>query len=193
MKLHRTTITLLAAVTLAAAGSGSVLAQEGPDERVLPSWFEIENLGPNGDDVVGEVADHAWGSTFRGDTRPDYWIVAVDSRASGNWTRHLHSDFHGTPDSGMVMAETSSHEIQNADGRWVGTGVSYGESGPLPEDGPPLVDEFAYAQLEGEGEGEGEGDYEGLTLVMVRTENSWRGVILPSDQIPPMPDPVLAD
>jgi hypothetical protein len=83
------------------------------------------------------------------------------------------------------------HLIEAEGGDWVGSGISVGEN-RFRDGDPPMRSSWSSAELQGTGE------YEGLTLFMNVTLDPdrgevWRGMILPTDQVPAMPDPVAAE
>ncbi len=154
----------------------TVVAQdEGPDP-MAPAYFTytLEPVGESpveGDENV--VRDH----------REMDAVEATDPRASGllttigNWNEVVHQDYG-------FMTEATSVRLANDGGAWSGTGrgtIAY-------VDGRSLMTGLSMLT--------GEDGYEGLTLMMNQywdpdTTTFW-GVILPSDQVPPVPDPVEA-
>ena len=188
---HAKTIITLALVFGLLASPAAVVAQEAEGMDAAPTWLEIRTRG-QGHDISGAEVELDGGFAIREGVRPDYILVAEDTRASGGWMRIENSDFYGDADGPVVMVSTTSQHIKSGAGWWAGTGIAVGELGPFDPEGPPNSTVFSYAQLDGEGENAG------LTLVMVEIETPesgpvWRGMIIPSEQIPPMPDPVVVD
>ena len=163
------TVVLLLAIGL----SGAVAAQDEADP-MAPAYFTytLEPVGEfpvEGDEDV--VRDH----------REVDAVEATDPRASGllttigNWNEVVHEG------RGFSNAATSVR-LANDGGAWSGTGrgtITY-------LDGRSLMTGLSMLT--------GEDGYEGLTLMMNQywdadTTTFW-GVILPSDQVPPVPDPV---
>jgi hypothetical protein len=173
MRTLRACLTGILTLALVGAWSGAVAAQDDVDP-MAPAYFTytLEPVGVfpvEGDENV--VRDH----------REMDAVEATDPRASGllttigNWNEVAHEG------SGFSTAATSVR-LANDGGAWSGTGrgtIAY-------LDGHGLMTGLSMLT--------GEDGYEGLTLMMnqywdLDTTTFW-GVILPSDQVPPMPDPV---
>ena len=168
-------LSLAGAVILALLGAWTIAASaEDAADPMAPAYFTytLEPVGVfpvEGDENV--VRDH----------REMDAVEATDPRASGllttigNWNEVAHEG------SGFSTAATSVR-LANDGGAWSGTGrgtIAY-------LDGHGLMTGLSMLT--------GEDGYEGLTLMMnqyrdLDTTTFW-GVILPSDQVPPMPDPV---
>jgi hypothetical protein len=107
---------------------------------------------------------------------------ATDPRASGLVTITANWDMVDTAGEGGFMTAALSERLTNDGGAWSGTGrfvMAMAEDGGMMGGMDVLT---------------GEGGYEGLTLIMGQfgsdgAMTNW-GVIVPSDQVPPMPDPI---
>jgi hypothetical protein len=153
----------------------TVVAQDEEPGPMAPAYFTytLEPVGVfpvEGDENV--VRDH----------RETDAVEATDPRASGllttigNWNEVAHEG------SGFMTAATSVR-LANDGGAWSGTG-----RGTITNTGGGRSLMTGLSMLTGED------GYEGLTLMMNQywepdTATFW-GVILPSDQVPPVPDPV---
>ena len=109
-------------------------------------------------------------------------VEATDPRASGLMTTTTNWNTVVLGDEWQVITVATSERLTNEGGTWTGTGrgvMSGGEA--MMWAGMDVLT--------------GEGGYEGLSLVrgqfmqMNVGDTNW-GFILPSDQVPPMPDPV---
>ena len=171
-----TRLRLTAMVILGLLGSLSVavVAQEAEPDPMAPAFFTYTT------EPVGESPVEGDENVVR-DHREMDAVEATDPRASGllttigNWNEVAHEGF------GFMNAATSVR-LANDGGAWSGTGrgtIAY-------VDGRSLMTGLSMLT--------GEDGYEGLTLMMnqywdLDTTTFW-GVILPSDQVPAVPDPV---
>jgi hypothetical protein len=109
-------------------------------------------------------------------------VEATDPRASGVMTITYNWNTVVLGDEWKVITTAESDRLTNEGGTWAGTGRSVMTGGEV-------------LMMTGTGVLTGEGGYEGLTLVMGQfmranvADTNW-GFILPSDQVPPIPDPV---
>jgi len=107
-------------------------------------------------------------------------ISADDPRIAGTWTQisHVYFSDSGDPEDGEVQVATGRARIDNDAGAWVGTMISYS--------GEPNAEAF-YVM-------EGEGAFEGLTAVFrwLAADSSYEGVILPTTELPSLPNPMAA-
>jgi len=162
--------------TLALQGAppSEATAQDAADP-MAPAYFTFR-LEPVGEAPMSQEAGLA--------AFPDWemqMVRASDPRASGLMTISVDSNLVEVGE-GVVLTKAMSERLTNDDGAWSGTGRFVFLDA---EDGPLLA---AMDVLTGEG------GYEGLTLIMgqfedARTETYW-GVIVPSDQVPPIPGPL---
>ena len=109
-------------------------------------------------------------------------VEATDPRASGLVTTTTNWNTVVLGDEWKVITTATSERLTNEGGTWTGTGRGVLTGGEV-------------LMMTGMDVLTGEGGYEGLTLVMGHFmqmnvgDTNW-GFILPSDQVPPMPDPV---
>ena len=159
-------------VVLAGLSTGAVSGQDGADP-MAPAYFAYTTT------PVGEAAmpDE---SVVRGH-QEQQMVEATDPRASGLITISANSNLVELGD-GAIMAAVMSERLTNDGGAWSGSGrffmANAGDGGVMAS-----MDVLT-----------GEGDYEGLALIMGQSAgagpaSNW-GVIVPSDQMPPVPDPV---
>jgi hypothetical protein len=157
---------------LLGAWTSAVAAQEAADP-MAPAFFTY-TTEPVGESTMPE-------GMVVGDDQDMQMVEATDPRASGLVIISANSNLIELGD-GAIMTAVMSERLTNEGGAWSGTGrfvmAGSGDSGVMASMGVLT----------------GEGDYEGLTLIMGQSEgagpmSNW-GVILPSDQVPPMPDPV---
>jgi hypothetical protein len=171
-------VALSVAMALALVGvwPAAVGAEDAADP-MAPAYFTFTLESVEESPMGGEHMDEM---EVRGHEEMDV-IEASDPRASGllttiaNWNWVVHED------TGFMTAATSVR-LANESGAWSGTG----RAGLAGVEGRSLLSLMAALT--------GEGDYEGLSLVMNQyryadAETFW-GVILPSDEVPPMPEPV---
>jgi hypothetical protein len=162
------TVILLLATSL----SVTVDAQDGTDP-MAPAYFtyttELVEESPRGNPMV--LRDH----------QQVVAVEATDPRASGLMTITYNWNTVVLGDEWQVITTAMSERLTNEGGAWTGTGrgvMSGGEA--MMMTGMDVLT--------------GEGGYEGLTLVIGQfmragvTDTNW-GFILPSDQVPPMPEP----
>ena len=107
-------------------------------------------------------------------------VEATDPRASGLMTITYNRNTVVLGDEWQVITTATSERLTNEGGTWTGTGRGVMTGGEV-------------LMMTGMDVLTGEGGYEGLTLVMGQfmqanvADTNW-GFILPSDQVPPMPD-----
>ena len=172
------TLRLLSAtvvISLLLGGSvGAVAAQVGTDP-MAPAFFsfttEYSGVGTLPEGMV--VRDH----------EVRYTVEATDPRASGLMTANINSNLVGWS-SGAVITAVTTERLVNEGGSWSGSG-RFVMAGAV-EGGMASM----YVLT-------GEDGYEGLTLIMGQSTGAGRmsswGVIVPSDQMPPMPDAPSAE
>ena len=178
MTMHVTRTALATAVIVMAFGAwgGIGSAQEEPDP-MAPAFFTFTSEPVEESSVLDGMVVR---DRVVRDHRPVQIVEATDARASGLLTSNVNLDFVQLPD-GAVMTAAGSERLTNDDGSWVGTGrfvTVGGEDGGLTASMDVLT---------------GEGGYVGLTLIVGQfaseeTATTW-GVIVPTDQLPPMPEP----
>ena len=189
MKLIRTGMAAAMAVGLLAGSTAVAVAQDADEERVAPVMFKIRDVGnPNGgDDVPGAWTEFDWGMTINGAVRPDRKLKAGDPRASGFLTIVANEDLYSDSKGGPIVVGATSQRLVNADGAWAGTGTELLDFTEMVDGEPPKRKFGSWTELAGEGA------YEGLTLIMFQDHNSWHGVIMPTGQVPPVPEPASAE
>jgi hypothetical protein len=174
----RAALAVAISLLLVGAVSGTIGAEEAGDPRA-PAFFTFDEpvaLSPE-EDTEDEYSDE-FAAEMRGEIEVGH-MEATDSRASGvltsvnNWNQLMVG-------RGGLAAGATRHRLVNEGGAWSGTGHGFHM---ITERGGATT----MAILTGEG------GYEGLTLVMIEyaddDTHTRRGVIVPSDQMPPMPDP----
>jgi hypothetical protein len=173
--------------TLVLVGSLAFVASPVSDQSVAPA-AETEAIDPLdfggftgqmqcrvGNEGTTTRSD--WGTFVEGETYPRCTIETSDPRISGShYSVHDYYKYRGRPNWGVRSA---SLVITNDDGAWVTTdGWGYQQ----PWDGAMF-----YAQRF-----EGTGAYDGLTALMIHTQDEWgfdfdvEGVIIPGE-LPEMP------
>ena len=174
------TRTVLATVVMmmTLAGWGGVASAEEAADPMAPAFFTFDepvSLSPE------EEAEDEYSDEFAAEVRGEIEIghmEATDPRATGvltsvnNWNRLLVG-------RGGLAAGTTRLRLANDGGAWSGTGQGF-----------HMVSDRGGATYMAVLTGEG--GYEGLTLAMVEYADddaqTRRGVIFPSDQLPPIPD-----
>jgi hypothetical protein len=165
----------VAAMVLAqsAAAIGAVVAQDDLDP-MAPAFFsysmELDSYYPS----FAPISD-------------SWFVEATDPRASGLLVHNQDSWDWDPPDdeTGRISVSVSSHafRLTNDDGAWSGTirSLYVAERRPDPVE---LATDSDMLLLTGEG------DFEGLTLVLAKPndDGTSRGVIVPTDSIPPFPE-----
>jgi hypothetical protein len=171
---------LAGTVILALLGgfSGAVVAQ-GDTDPMAPAHFtftleataEPEGIGGDSDSFEVEV---------RGIEEVEI-VAASDSRASGLLTTIGNVNALEVDDGGFMTAATSVRLV-NDGGAWSGTGGAV----------QAFVEDSGFATVLAVLTGER--DYEGLTLVLIQyyddDAQTRQGVIVPTDKVPPFPDPI---
>ena len=163
------TVILLLAISLPVA----VAAQDEADP-MAPAYFtyttEVVESPSRGNPMV--LRDHPQVDR----------VEATDPRASGLATTITNWNTVVLGEEWQVITAATSERLTNEGGTWTGTGRGVLTGGEV-------------LMMTGMDVLTGEGGYEGLTLVIGQfmqanmADTNW-GFILPSDQVPPMPDPV---
>ena len=170
MRTLRLPLTRAGILKLLGAWTTAVAAQEAADP-MAPAFFTY-TTEPVGESTMPE-------GMVVGDDQDMQMVEATDPRASGLVIISANSNLIELGD-GAIMTAVMSERLTNEGGAWSGTGrfvmAGSGDDGVMASMGVLT----------------GEGDYEGLTLIMGQSEgagpmSNW-GVIVPSDQVPPMPD-----
>jgi hypothetical protein len=177
MRETRAALTAVLSLVLLGAVSITVGAEEMPDP-MAPAFFTFDEpvaLSPEEEAEDGHSDEFA--AEMRGEVGVDH-MEATDLRASGiltsvtNWNQVLVG-------RGGLAAGTTRLRLSNDGGTWSGTGQGFHM---ITERGGATYMAVLI----------GEGGYEGLTLAMVEYADddtqTRRGVIFPSDQMPPVPD-----
>jgi hypothetical protein len=175
-------------MVVAAGVSPAVLAQaEEPfDPMGAAYWTGTWTANVDDAEYVGVETQHDGYKEISGLLYPGE-IAADDPRMVGTWRQeeHLYVAENQEPGEGdgVVGISAGTARIDNDAGAWVGTYTHFrGTSGAGC---PPICI----------GGGEwyvmhGEGAYEGLTTVMRYShDDEFQGVIMPSDDLPALPDP----
>ena len=178
MRAARAITGLAAILALTAAGSAVVIAEKAVDP-MGPAYFTFSE--PDMEPSMGdeEVVSTEFTAEFRGDVEAGY-LEAADPRASGR-VSFVTNGNQLEVEGGGVAVGAARMRLANDGDAWSGTshGVHFVAEGGGGTEMAILT---------------GEGGYEGLTLVMVQYADddvrTRRGVIIPSDQMPPMPDVV---
>jgi len=178
MRALRVCLTGTAVLLLAISLPVAVAAQDEADP-MAPAYFtytvEVVESPSRGNPMV--LRDHPQVDR----------VEATDPRASGRITMSFSWNTVVLGEEWKVITTATSERLTNEGGTWTGTGRGVMTGGEvLMGTGMDVLT--------------GEGGYEGLTLIMGQfmqmniADTNW-GFILPSDQVPPMPDPVepLAD
>ncbi len=181
MRTLRPLLAGMVSVGLVASLSLTVVAQETETDPMAPAYFTFTR-GMASKSIGGEVEaiDGDGFPVLRGQMEVDIPVEASDPRASGLWTFALNADFVEAA-GGTVGMDTRSNRLVNDDGAWRGTGTAISA---FVEDGDFAAGLTVLT---------GEGAYAGLSLIFSQTyedggESYW-GIILPSDKVPPFPDP----
>jgi hypothetical protein len=109
-------------------------------------------------------------------------VEATDARVSGLLTETANWNWAVGDETGVLSAATSQR-LTNDGGAWVGEGRMV------------LADAGGSSRMAGMTVLAGEGDYAGLTLILSQAWDAaadplYWGIIVPTDQLPPMPDPI---
>ncbi len=163
---------------LVASLSSAVGAQETEADSMAPAHFTytleslVEPSMGDGDGFTREV---------RGVLEKEE-VEASDPRASGLMTTYGHANLVEV-DGGGFLVGAMNVALANDGGAWSGTGTVVQI---VVEDGGAMWQAVLT----------GEDGYDGLTLIMTQyyddNAQTRRGVIVPTDQMPPQPDPVEA-
>ena len=169
MRAIRTTTISILAVALLAGSAVGVAAQVA--DPMAPSTFTVQ--------LVGEpVVSNDPGT---GTTRLVGEWESTEQRASGTLTQVVASTPVDVADGDGGLVQRLAEQLLTDGGSWVGSSRGFLT---FPSDGPETV-QFL-------GELVGEGGYEGLTLLFAETGDTedvrWLGVIVPSADIPAVPD-----
>ena len=179
MRTLRLSLTGTVILGLLASLSVTVMAQEPEPDPMAPAYFTF-TLEPTADpEGIGGDSD-SFEAEVRGLEEVEV-VAASDARASGVLTTIGNVNALEVDDGGFVTAATSVRLV-NDGGAWSGTG---GAIQAFVEDRGSAT---LLAVLTGEG------DYEGLTLIMTQyyddDAQARQGIIVPTDKMPPVPDPV---
>ena len=173
MRAMRAGAAAVVCLALSAAWTTAVVAQELADPMAPASFtFTLEPAEESSNQHMPEV--------MRGHQEASS-IESTDARASGLLTSIVNWNVAVSEDTGALSA-AMSQRLTNDGGAWVGEG--WGMLAGF--DGSSRMARMTVLT--------GEGDYEGLTLVLSHAwdadgELGW-GIIVPSDELPPMPEPV---
>ena len=142
----------------------------GAATEMAPSTFTMQRSGEP------EVTTDPSGATIA--VGP---VEATDERASGTHTVISAGVMVDVADGDSGRLASDAVRIVNDGGSWVGSSRGFLT---FPSDGPETV-QFL-------GELVGEDGYEGLTMILAETgdteDHRWLGVIVPTDDIPAVPD-----
>ena len=180
MRTLRVSLAGVVILTLLGGLSVAVAAQDTEADPMAPAFFTFDQ--PVMERVMdGEYAYDAdeLPQAIRGEVAEGY-IEATDPRASGRVTSVANMNMLAV-EGGGVANVAAMKRLVNDGGAWSGTSLGLFMSA---EDG--AVTSMTVLT--------GEGGYEGLTLIMSEyyddNAQTQRGVIVPSDQMPPVPDPI---
>ena len=174
MRAMRILLVGAACLALLAAATGAGAAQEEADSMAPASFtFTLEPIEESSNQHMPEV--------MRGYEDANT-VEATDARVSGLLTETLNSNWAVGDETGVLSAATSQR-LTNEGGAWIGEGRMI------------LADANGSSRMAGMTVLAGEGDYAGLTLILSQAWDAaadplnW-GIIVPTDELPPMPDPV---
>ena len=173
MRAMRTGVKMAFIVALLGAWATAVVAQDVADPMAPASFtFTLEPVDGSSNQHMPEV--------MRGHQEANS-IESTDARASGLLTGSVNWNIAVGEDTGALSA-AMSQRLTNDGGAWVGEGWGM------------LADADGSSRMARMSVLTGDGDYEGLTLILSHAwdpvgELGW-GIIVPSDEFPPMPDPV---
>lgn len=176
MRARSVVMGLVPILALTAAWGAVVVAEDAVDP-MAPAYFTFAE--PVTEPAMGdeEPVSTKFAGEVRGDVEDGY-LRATDPRASGRMVSNTNLNMLEVVGGGLA-AGAASVRLVNEGGAWSGTSRALHF---VVEDGGGVV----MTTLTGEG------GYEGLTLLMVQYADdeaqTRRGVIIPSDQVPPMPD-----
>jgi hypothetical protein len=167
--------------------SGAWTTAAGAEAPLAPAYFTF-TTGRSAEFIEGEVT-HIDGNTteIRGGYSAGKPVEATDPRASGLLTTVHDADAFRSGDSRFTTF-TTSVRLVNEGGVYSGTGTSvsaFTSEMALADEFPRSTEMTVLT---------GEGGYEGLMLILGSSDDGngeadW-GVIVPTDQMPPTPDPV---
>jgi len=178
MRAMRMFTAAVASLVLVAACSGVVAAEDEADPTA-PAYFTFDEpvVEPSMDDEAQD--SEGFTREVRGATEVSH-IEATDPRASGRMTTLGNMNMLEFDDGGGLATWAGQVRLVNEGGAW--SGSTEGRMFVVEGGGATSVATLS-----------GEDGYEGLTLVMVEyyddDTTTRRGVIIPSDQMPPMPEP----
>ena len=167
--------------------SGAWTTAVGAEDPLAPAYFTF-TTGRSAEFTEGEVTRIDGTTTeIRGGRSAGKPVEATDPRASGLLTTVHNADAFRSGDSHYTTF-TTSERLVNDGGAWSGTGTSvsaFTSEMALADEFPRSTEMTVLT---------GEGGYEGLMLILGSSfdgasEAQW-GVIVPTDQMPPTPDPV---
>lgn len=173
MRTMRTSVMVVTIVALLGAWTTVVAAQEVADPMAPASFtFTLESVEDTSNQHMPEV--------MRGYQETNT-VEATDARVSGLLTSTVNWNWAVGDETGVLSAATSQ-QLTNDGGAWNGEGRMM------------LADADGSSRMAGMTVLAGEGDYAGLTLILSQAWDAgadphhW-GIIVPTDQLPPMPDP----
>jgi hypothetical protein len=174
MDTTRTVLATVIVVMALGAWGGGASAKEEPT-LMAPASFTFTR------EPVDDTSNRHMPEVMRGH-RDASTIEATDARVSGLLTETINGNWAVGDETGVLSAATSQR-LTNDGGAWVGGGRMM----------------LAYAggssRMAGMTVLAGEGGYAGLTLILSQAWDAaavplnW-GIIVPTDQLPPMPDPI---
>jgi hypothetical protein len=177
--IKTTTISILAVGLLAGSAVG-VVAQDEEAAAMAPSWFTMESVGDGPPEFSEDPATGLPMLTVE--------VEATDARASGALT--VIEDFAHDKNDERYRVGGTSLRLVNDGGAWVGTSrfINGATTGP---DGDDIAAGFS--------EYTGEDGYEGLSMFTFFTAGPETagpaetvGFIVPTDMVPAMPPPPVA-
>lgn len=177
MTPKRALVTAALALALAGAGTGGVGAEEMPDPLAAAYFtFDEPVTEPRTEDAI--VHADEFEAQMRGDVEVAR-LDATDPRASGRLTTVSNVNQLEVTGGGVAIGNARL-QLVNDGGTW--TGTSQGIHFVTDDGGATTVAVLT-----------GEDGYERLTLVLYEYADddaqTRRGLIIPSDQLPPMPQP----
>jgi hypothetical protein len=169
---------VLSLVLLAGSASGVVAQNEAPD-LMAPAYFTFSEPVWEPSMIEEEESPGEWAAEWRGLVETGT-IEATDPRASGRVISIANANQLEVDGGGLAIG-AARMRLVNDGGAWAGTSQGLHI---VAEGGGAM--EIAILT--------GEGGYERLTLIMVQYADddaqTRRGVILPSDRLPPVPEAI---
>ena len=184
MRTLRVSLAGVVILTLLGGLSVAVAAQDTEADPMAPAFFTFDQ--PVMERVM--VGEYAYEEDANADELPQKvrsevavgYIEATDPRASGRVTSVTNMNMLEVEGGGVATVATMMRLV-NDGGAWSGTALAL----HMAAEDAGITSMTVLT---------GEGGYEGLTLIMSQyyddNARTRRGVIVPSDQMPPMPDPI---